>query len=139
MQFDFWVGTWDVFDPDGKKVGENDIRKILNGCVVFENWQSARGQYAGKSFNTYDPVTRQWNQVWVDTTGATIHFSGSYADKVMAMDGVHVTVDGTVRYRMHYFDNDDGTVRQLWEQSADSAAWTTIFDGLYRRRTPGGE
>jgi hypothetical protein len=31
----------------------------------------------------------------------------------------------------------DGTVRQVWEQSADAKSWTTVFDGRYvRRATP---
>ena len=30
-QFDFWVGDWEVFNPEGQKVGENKVEKILGG------------------------------------------------------------------------------------------------------------
>jgi len=37
--------------------------------------------------------------------------------------------------RMTWFNNPDGTVRQLWEQSKDGGlAYTVQFDGLYRKR-----
>jgi hypothetical protein len=29
-QFDFWVGSWLVTNPDGSKVGENSIEKLQN-------------------------------------------------------------------------------------------------------------
>lgn len=37
-QFDFWVGEWDVI-VKGKPAGVNRIEKILNGCVLQENWK----------------------------------------------------------------------------------------------------
>jgi hypothetical protein len=33
-QFDFWVGPWDVFAPDGKKAGDNRIEAIDGGCAA---------------------------------------------------------------------------------------------------------
>lgn len=131
--FDFWVGNWDVYQADGKLAGTNHIEKILAGCVVFENWNNASSPYAGKSFNTFDPVSGAWNQVWVDTGGSTIHFSGRRTGNVMDMTGSQATADGTMHFRMSYTLNDDGTVRQLWQQSADQKQWEVIFDGLYRR------
>lgn len=133
-EFDFWVGDWDVTLPDGKPAGTNHIEKILAGCVVFENWNSASSPFAGKSFNTYDPVNGNWNQVWVDTGGSTIHFSGRRKDNVMDMTGSQTTAAGSMYFRMSYTLNADGTVRQLWQQSADQKQWKVIFDGLYRRK-----
>ena len=132
--FDFWVGDWDVSLPDGKTAGTNHIERILAGCVVIENWNSASSPFAGKSFNTYDPVSGNWNQVWVDTGGSTIHFSGQRKDNVMDMSGSQTTAEGTLHFRMSYTLNEDGTVRQLWQQSADKKQWEVIFDGLYRRK-----
>ena len=34
--FDFWVGAWDVFNPQGEQVGTNVIEKDLNGCMLVE-------------------------------------------------------------------------------------------------------
>ena len=132
-QFDFWLGDWQVYRPGGQLAGSNRIEKILDGCVVFENWKSASVNFAGKSFNTWDPLTKTWNQVWVDTTGATIKFSGVRSGDIMLLTGTHASAAGTVHYRMSYTLNGDQTVRQLWEQSADRQTWEVIFDGLYRK------
>ncbi|HEY7842035.1 MAG TPA: hypothetical protein VIC61_10735 [Gammaproteobacteria bacterium] len=133
-QFDFWVGTWDVMRPDGTLAGTNRIEKILDGCVVFENWKSAISGYEGKSFNTFDPLSGKWNQLWVDTTGATLHFSGERRGDVMEMEGTQQTAEGPLQHRMSYTVNADGTIRQLWQQSPDGKDWQTLFDGLYRRK-----
>jgi len=133
-QFDFWVGEWNVERPDGTPAGTSRIEKILGGCVILENWNSASAPYEGKSFNTYDPLTGTWNQVWVDNTGTTIHFSGSLRNNVMDMEGRHTTADGTSLQRMSFTHNPDGTIRQLWLQSRDGKEWQTLFDGLYRRK-----
>lgn len=113
--------------------GHNHISKILDGCVVFENWTSAASTFAGQSFNTYDPVSATWNQTWVDTGGATIHFSGRRKGNIMHLAGTHTDGKGRHEYLMTYTLNADGTVRQLWRQSDDNEQWTTIFDGLYKR------
>ncbi|MBI2992621.1 MAG: hypothetical protein HYY48_00400 [Gammaproteobacteria bacterium] len=133
-EFDFWIGEWDVTTPDGKPAGTNRIEKILNGCVIYENWQSATSGYSGRSFNTYDSITATWNQVWVDTDGSTIHFRGRRTDNVMDMEGTQVTKEGTLQYRMSYTLNRDGSVRQWWRRSRDGKSWETIFDGLYRKK-----
>lgn len=134
-EFDFWIGDWDVTRPDGTAAGRSHVEKILGGCVVFENWTSASGTYAGRSFNSYDPVTGRWNQHWVDTDGNTIRFSGRRRGNEMALAGTHATGRGTLHYRMTFTINDDGTIRQLWRQSVDKRTWEVLFDGIYRRRT----
>jgi hypothetical protein len=133
--FDFWIGDWDVYLPDGSHAGTNHIERILGGCVVYESWQSARSGFAGRSFNTYDTASGRWSQVWVDSDGNTIHFSGRRHGNVMSMTATHATGKGTVYYRMSYTVNDDGTLRQLWRQSRDRRTWDVLFDGQYRRRT----
>ena len=52
-QFDFWIGDWEVRLPDGKPAGTNRISRILNGCVIQENW-SGTGGSNGTSYNIYD-------------------------------------------------------------------------------------
>ena len=36
-------------------------------------------------------------------------------------------------HRITWTDNDDGTVRQLWETITDNAETVIAFDGLYKR------
>lgn len=138
-QFDFWVGEWEVFDATGDTiVGHSQIKNILNGCVIEENWTGGGGNYEGKSFNTYNPVDSTWNQVWVDTGGSTLNFKGKYADHVMLMKGetVNRRAGGKILFEMSYtHDPEAGTVRQVWKTSNDEGgSWNTVFDGVYRKK-----
>jgi hypothetical protein len=41
-----------------------------------------------------------------------------------------------VMNRVTWYDNEDGTVRQHWQQSSDKGkTWTTAFDGLYKKKS----
>ena len=55
MSGSFQVGHWDVFSAAGKKVGENRIELIADGCALLEEW-SGNGGVTGKSLNIYDPA-----------------------------------------------------------------------------------
>ncbi|MEM8908357.1 MAG: hypothetical protein AAGD05_10970, partial [Bacteroidota bacterium] len=102
-QFDFWVGEWDVYHTQADTVvGYNHIKRILNDCVIEENWTGSGG-FRGKSFNTYNPVDSTWNQVWVDVSGATYHFSGRYQNDVMALKGSSKTAQGTVHFKLNFY------------------------------------
>ena len=70
-QFDFWVGDWDVHDPSGKRVGENRITRIHNGCALLEEWRGD-GDVTGSSLNLYDKQRSKWHQTWVDSGGNAV-------------------------------------------------------------------
>src|SRR5215470_6657481 len=84
-QFDFWIGEWDVYAKSGKKAGDSKIELILDSCIILENWKNASSNnglyYAGKSFNTYNAATKQWQQTWVDNMGGTTEFLEGHYDK----------------------------------------------------------
>ena len=65
-QFDFWIGEWEAFGKNGQKGGDSKISVILDSCVILEEWTSANAQqgliYSGKSFNSYNAATKQWQQ-----------------------------------------------------------------------------
>ena len=135
-QFDFWVGNWDVFATSGKKVGENRIELIADGCALLEQW-TGNGGVTGKSLNIYDPVDHRWHQTWVDNSGTLLMLAGGLADRsmVMSMTGPSATdPTKTVQQRITWTPSDDGAVRQLWELSSDAGrTWTVLFDGRYVR------
>lgn len=136
-QFDFWIGEWEVYVGD-KLAGTNRIDRILDGCVLMENWVGSRGG-RGHSFNVYDQTTGKWEQTWVDNSGINAHFYGSYADGKMALEGKGIGPKGEPALtKLTFWNNADGTVRQLWEQSLDEGkTWTVLFDGLYRKKKAG--
>lgn len=131
-QFDFWQGEWAVH-AKGKEVGRNRISKIHGGCTLLEEYTTAPGGFEGKSFNYFDPSDEKWHQVWVDNSGTRLHLMGGYAEGQMVMTGTRLVKGKELADRISWYDNPEGTVRQVWEQSSDDGeTWTTVFDGLYR-------
>lgn len=135
-QFDFWIGEWAVYKTGTDTLaGRNSVRQILGGCAIEENWTSASG-WQGKSLNTYNPVDSTWNQVWVDQSGATYHFSGRREGNTMQLHGETVAREGghvLFGLAFHY-DPEKNTVRQIWRMSRDEGGqWQVIFDGTYVR------
>lgn len=135
-QFDFWIGDWEVTRPDGKVAGYNSIVSINNGRALFENWTSAAGNFAGRSLNSYDSVAKKWKQFWVDTAGSVLELSGGIVDGKMVLSGTRTTrAGGEVQDRITWTPNEDGSVRQHWEQSTDGGTtWQTAFDGHYVKK-----
>jgi hypothetical protein len=135
-QFDFWVGHWHVFGPAGKKVGENRIELIADGCALLEQW-TGNGGVTGKSLNIYDPIDRQWHQTWVDNGGTLLMLAGKLVERsmVLSMSGPSPTDPKvTALQRISWTPGSDGSVRQLWELSSDDGrSWTVLFDGRYVR------
>jgi len=132
--FDFWVGEWAVFS-NGQEVGFNKISRIQNGCTLLEEYSTLLGGFEGKSFNFYDATDGFWHQVWVDNSGTRLHLKGGFADGQMVMSGPRRSAKGNLIDRITWRDNDDETVRQVWEVSNDEGqTWQLLFDGLYRHR-----
>jgi hypothetical protein len=139
-QFDFWLGDWDVIDPQGQRAGTNTITREFDGCVLQEHWVAA-GPTAqrGSSFNTWLAGPRKWHQTWVDSTGGFLLLEGELEDGTMTLQGeMPGREGGRVRHRISwsrpYPGKDD--VRQLWEASRDEGkTWSVVFDGRYVRKT----
>jgi hypothetical protein len=134
-QFDFWLGDWEVFAPNGQKAGDNRIESMAGGWGLLENWTGVSG-YTGKSLNTWFPDKRQWQQFWIGVGGALELSGGLNAKGEMVLGGRTTAIDGKeTLQRITWTPHPDGTVRQHWEQSADGGTtWTTAFDGIYRRK-----
>jgi tetratricopeptide (TPR) repeat protein len=135
-QFDFWVGEWDVFTPQGQKAGTNRIERVAGGCILLENWTSARGPYKGKSINYYDPSKGKWVQAWVDSSAMILPIEGEFKEGAMHFQGEFVYRKGNKDlFRGTWTPLPDGRVRQFLEQSKDGGeTWNTWFDGYYVRK-----
>jgi hypothetical protein len=120
-------------------MGTNRIEKILDGCVVEENWSGVRG-LRGKSFNLYTTEDRRWHQTWVDSQGQQLRLSGGLRDGRMVLEGQATQRDGkTVAHRITWERLGDGRIRQHWQTSQDGgAAWSDAFLGFYQRKPTGG-
>jgi hypothetical protein len=141
-QFDFWLGEWEAFGIKGNKAGDSKISLILDSCIILEEWTSASGQgglrYAGKSFNTYNAQTKQWQQTWVDNAGGTTEYlKGRFEEnKIIFMsNSFKISKDSFAVRRLTFYNLGPDKVRQHGEVSKDEGkTWITEYDLEYRRR-----
>jgi hypothetical protein len=141
-QFDFWIGEWEAFGLDGKKAGDSKISLILDSCIVFEEWTSASLQqglrYAGKSFNTYNASTKQWQQTWVDNVGGTNEYmQGKFENNQIIFSSVpfKISKDTMAIRKMTFTNLSTAKLRQHGEISKDNGiTWNTEYDLEYRRK-----
>ena len=142
-QFDFWIGTWDVFPwsaPDSarRQLGVNIITPIESHCALLEQWTDSRGG-TGRSFNWYDRNLGNWRQLWIAQGGGVLDYTqGEFRDGAMRFRGWTLAPDGQrVEQKLTFFAIHPDTVRQLFETSTDSGrTWRPGFDGRYIRRKP---
>lgn len=137
-QFDFWVGRWEVRNPDGEVIGHNEIRRIGGGCGLLEDWTGSGGG-AGMSINTWDPELDRWTQRWVGQ-GATLWLEGALEEgpegprMVLTGTRARTTPRGAVLDRISWTLLPGGDVLQVWEMSTDDgASWGEAFRGRYVR------
>ena len=135
--FDFWVGDWEVTDPDGVFQGENTVSSRDGGCLIVEEWTGAGGG-EGVSLNFVDPSSGAWRQVWRGT-GVVIDYEGGLdADGAMVLEGAIVyAADGrSAPFHGRWTARNDGSVLQeFWEQSPESGDWEVWFVGVYRPKS----
>lgn len=131
-QFDFWVGNWAVRDAAGKLQGTNKIEKVLNGCLLVENWTSSGS--TGKSMNFYDRAQKKWRQVWIGSDGGVLNLAGEIGEKgSMVFSGTTRQKNGAEQLeKLTFSPLKDERVHQFWQQSADGGkTWKTAFEGFY--------
>lgn len=133
--FDFWLGRWDVTDPaTGQLFGTNVVTPELGGCAIEEHWTDAGGG-RGRSLNTYDQGTRQWQQLWIDHSGGALVLAGRATEEGMMLSGNAPEFIGgpEVGTRLNWNRQRGRQVLQIWELSRDQgASWDTVFQGRYR-------
>ena len=134
--FDFWIGDWNVFSPDGDKLGENTITKEEGGCLLLEKWTSASGG-TGQSYNYYDPGTKKFRQIWIASWG-TIDYAGGLNDAgEMVLEGEISYPNSTMTgFRGTWTAQEDGSVRQYFQQfNGETEVWDDWFIGIYRKKS----
>lgn len=138
FDFDFWLGEWNVYTNDDKRVfqGSNSITRHHKNCLIMENWTSAQGG-TGSSMNYYDPVEDQWRQLWV-AGGYSIDYTGGLDENgAMSLAGsINYYKSGkSFPFRGTWTPNDDGSVRQFFEQfNPETKSWAVWFDGVYVKK-----
>jgi len=133
--FDFWIGRWEVREPDGTLVGTDTIEKRDGGCSIYEHYEGAGGS-SGTSLTFYLPSRGEWRQVWTGSGGTLFDITGKLVDGSMKMEGQVEYIEGNrvVAFRGTWTQGPDGRVRQRLEEfDLGAQTWIVWFDGFFRR------
>jgi hypothetical protein len=133
--FDFWLGRWEVREPDGTLVGTDTIEKRDGGCSIYEHYHGAGGS-SGTSLTFYLPSRGEWRQVWTGSGGTLFDITGKLVDGSMKMEGQVEYIEGNrvVAFRGTWTQGADGRVRQRLEEfDLGAQTWIVWFDGFFRR------
>ncbi len=135
-QLDFWVGHWSVSPKaaPNRKVATSLIEKLYSGCAIRENWMPLKSGTGG-SLSSFLPDKHAWQQIWVDSSGSWVTFTGGWDGNAMVLEGVWpMPGHPQQRTRMSYRLLADSTVEQSGVTSDDEGkTWQPGFDFIYTR------
>jgi ketosteroid isomerase-like protein len=138
-QFDFWAGDWEAFDLDdhNAKVAHNRVDRILDGCVLLEDYHQNDGVH-GESFSIYDATRKVWHQSWVTNHGVLLTIEGEMQNGEMILRGSDRASDGKERQVRGVWKAVDGGVRETAVRSTDGGkTWNPWFDLMFRPAASG--
>ena len=121
-QLDFWVGSWHAAwtDAEGNaQEGSNVITIEQGGCVIQENFNGNPGTpFTGLSTSMYVNRLGHWKQIWMDSAGGFLDFSGGPDE-----GGFHFTLvrnsDEAPYMRMIFRNIEEDSFDWQWQQSQD--------------------
>jgi hypothetical protein len=140
-QLDFWVGewvlTWPGANPGETAHGTNSVRRILDGCIVEENFSGGDAIHLrGMSVSIFDIGASKWKQTWVDNEGGYLDFVGESKEGQMILGREATRSDGTKSLQRMVFKNiTHDEFDWSWEGSKDGGkTWTVAWPIHYRRK-----
>jgi hypothetical protein len=139
-QLEFWIGDWDLTWPSEKPAefdhGTNRIRRVLENCVVEENFSAeSAGHLRGKSVSLFDVASGKWKQTWVDNEGGYLDFTGEFKDGEMILAHEFVRDGKPVQQRMVFKNITADELDWSWESSTDGGkTWQVKWPIHYKRK-----
>ncbi|QMU64636.1 MAG: hypothetical protein GKR88_10275 [Flavobacteriaceae bacterium] len=135
-QFNFWAGSWNVYNTDDKLIGTNRVVKLQNNCLLQENWESKTSASKGTSYNYYNRPDKTWNQIWVDNSGYSLRLKGVFIDGKMVLKSDPVkNKNGTYYHQITWSKKKDGSVHQIWTHiGTDGNIVKELFRGIYKKK-----
>lgn len=135
--FDFVVGKWDFFTPDGTKVGEQVYTKREEGCLIVEEWTMQNGS-TGMGMSFVDPKTGLWRQVWMSPMFHIDYSGGLDETGAMVLEGTIYPNNGkeSSPVRGIWAKQSDGSIKQefyTYQETTDE--WKVLFAGYTRRQS----
>jgi len=137
--FDFFIGDWDVFDPDGgQRYGRNTLVASEQGCLLMGSWVNVNGG-TGSSMNVYDPLKQQWRQIWQSPPSFIDQYGRLDEQGRMQMEGqIYYHGSGlTAPFKGTWSPIDaDRFLQEFWQYDAAEDQWNLWFRGEYQRIKP---
>ncbi len=134
--FDFFIGDWDVIDPDsGQRYGRNTLVMSEQGCLLMGRWVNINGG-TGTSMNFYDPLKKQWRQIWQSAPAMTDQTGGLDDQGRMQMEGqIYYHATGLrAPFRGTWSPiGPDRFLQEFWQYDVAEDQWNLWFRGEYRR------
>ena len=122
--------TWPGNNPGETAHGSNSIRRILDGCVVEENFSGGDAMHLrGRSVSIFDVRAGKWKQTWVDNEGGYLDFTGEFRDGQMILAREATRPDGSKGLQRMVFKNiSPDEFDWSWEGSKDGGkTWTVVW------------
>ena len=135
-QFDFWLGSWVVFDTLGNEVGINNIVLLQDSCLIQENWTGSGGG-TGTSYNYYNSTDHSWNQLWIDNSGSVLEMKGRYEKGMMILESQYQKGMNMLMFknRISWEEMPDGSIVQTWDALNECGKLQRrLFKGIYRKQ-----
>jgi hypothetical protein len=135
-QFDFWVGEWALYSAD-TLTGSNSVYRIMDGCTVQENFSNPKTGYIGKSWTVYNPLSKQWQQTWVDNQGGYIPLTGTFENAKMTLTtpARRLPNGKETSSRMIYYNISNDSFDWDWQATTDGGVtWNSNWKIHYVRK-----
>src|SRR5215468_10407486 len=133
-QLDFWAGDWDVFEFDNSatQVARVTVDRILDGCVLRENYEDTDG-HTGQSLSIYDAALKVWHQSWVTNRGQLLLLDGGIRGDEFVLNATEHLLDGRSKLIRGTWKPVKGGVRETALTSLDNGkSWKPWFDLMFR-------
>lgn len=142
-RFDFWLGEWRLSwpaeqmggSPGERGTGTNRIERVLDGCVIEENFSTDDGSFRGHSVSVFDRADGIWHQTWVDSSAGYLVLTGQFEDHKMILTTQPRERDGQIVInRMVFRDITPSTLKWDWLGSRDGGeTWADLWNIDYQR------
>jgi hypothetical protein len=122
------------WDPaGGKAVGHVDNRKALEGFMVIQDYEQARGgkvTFRGHGVFGYDPHRKRYTLHWFDSMGMGVSvFDGTFDGHLLTLTAVGA--QGQTRGVWDF--SKPGKYHSRMEVSGDGKKWNLFMEGTYVR------
>lgn len=128
------LGTWYQTTPDDRLMGETEVRRILGGCALWQDWYGASGG-VGASLNAYDASGDVWRNMWVNSSSIVLLSERHPRDEeTMLWHVSHVSIPKEEEESERWIWSLEDPVFNRVEVSEDGGeSWSVVFDDRFHQ------